>query len=473
MIIEALLLIGLIGSSSPLHSSENAESLTQISEISIEDNKMYNSDGTFYDTYKLSYPITDIGNKLKNECTDYIWKDDKENTGLTNDITGNIPIEMQSRSFPKEEVLKGIEDSGVQFNNYGGCGPIAAMGVLHYFSSYLGYDQIGDTTLSKNRVELASTVLKNMKTFTFFDPDKNVFTYPNDYADGFNTILKEFGIENVWCYSNWTLSKSQDIAEHYLNEIKECVDRGFPSTVFIGLNAGRGTFGGHYFNVYGYETWIGVSEKTGKKITKTFLKARLNTNREGDYYCDSQILATGMIGYACYNIKFNTKLQANASDFSEYFVNSDGGGQYFFKEKECTVNISGNNIETKRLRCSYIENKYLVLSPNREDAGEAYLELDFHKNVQQLIFKTSLWGSKEGETLERFKIQVKRHGSFCDYVELDLSLFSANKSFMKSFNVLFPRNTTAIRFFAFSKKPLSDRNKGRICLDELVFKDYR
>lgn len=472
MILNTLLMVGLLSASNYVSPSSYSTD-SEISQISDNDT-LYNSDGTFYDEYKLSNSIDNIKEKLTSECTDYVWRMDENNSMSTSDITGNIPIEMQTNLFRKDEIKEAIKRSNISFNNYGGCGPIAAMGVLDYLARFLGYDnEIGDVNVSENRIELATTVLKKMRTFTIFDPDKNVFTYPNDYADGFNSVLKEFGIQNMWCYSNWTLSKSQETAKYYLEEIKECINKGFPATMFIGLNAGNSSFSGHYCNIYAYETWEGVSQSSGEKISKTFLKARLNFGKNSDAYCDSQILATGMVGFACLNVKFNNKVQVNASDFSNDFVNSDGNGQYFYKEKQCTLSLKSTKIQTKRLRCSYIENQYLVLSPNRKDAGEAYLEFSLNECFHKLAFKSSFWSSKEGQNFEKFEIQIKTGDEFVNYVNFDLASFPTAKSSMTQYNILLPKNTYTMRFHATSSEPLADRNKGRICLDEIVFEDYR
>ena len=65
------------------------------------------------------------------------------------------------------------------------------------------------------------------------------------------------------------------------------------------------------------------------------------------------------------NFGHDDSFSANA--FSNSFINEDGGGQYFFETKSENVNlIYGTVIQTSWLRCSYIENQYLVLSPNRK-----------------------------------------------------------------------------------------------------------
>lgn len=82
-----------------------------------------------------------------------------------------------------------------------------------------------------------------------------------------------------------------------------------------------------------------------------------------------------MVALITYNINYANSYTIRVSDFAEEFVNSDGGGQYFFYNKEASVTTAnGRTLQTNRKRCSYIENQYLVLSPNRENAGEAYLE---------------------------------------------------------------------------------------------------
>jgi hypothetical protein len=179
-----------------------------------------------------------------------------------------------------------------------------------------------------------------------------------------------------------------------------------------------------------------------------------------------------MIGLITYDINYGNSYDIYASDFAEEFVNSNGGGQYFFYDKETPVSTAnGRMIYTHRKRCSYIENQYLVLSPNRANAGEAYLDIQLPHSASKVSFTASLWSSLEGINNETFKIQYYSNG-WHDHVSFDLSTFSKLKQYPNEYTVLMPKNITRFRFIANHSNPSGDRNKGRIILDNLNFEYY-
>ena len=57
----------------------------------------------------------------------------------------------------------------------------------------------------------------------------------------------------------------------------------------------------------------------------------------------------------------------------------------FFYEKTKPVTLASEEFNTTRLRCGYIEEEYIVLSPRRKDAGNAYLIYSFNNNITQMI----------------------------------------------------------------------------------------
>lgn len=232
---------------------------------------------------------------------------------------------------------------------------------------------------------------------------------------------------------------------------------------------GSGEFSNHYTNIYGYETWTGIPNNGGEKITKEFVKARLNWGRNLEYYCDADILNYSGIGIIHYNINYENSYSFYDHDFAEYFVNEVGGGQYFFDPIVTDVYLpSGMVFETERLRASFIENQYLVLSPKRSGAGVAYIDIVFTHKIPKLSFTASMWSEMEDALNERFIIQYYENNKWIDHVEIDPSDLSVLKDYPDNFTVLFPKDTTWIRFYSTHSNPSGSRNKGRICLDNFV-----
>ena len=114
---------------------------------------------------------------------------------------------MQSTYFPEADIDRAIIAAGVENEtSYGGCGPIAALGIMDYFARYLGYDEIiSDPTNADKRVILASEVLSHTH-FSVFGGKDNTLVWPWDYSSCFNTVMSNHGLSNVISATNhWTV----------------------------------------------------------------------------------------------------------------------------------------------------------------------------------------------------------------------------------------------------------------------------
>ncbi len=436
-----------------------------------------NSDGIDY-----SEAIDDILLYLNDNYSDYTWYQDK--ICSTKMISNEIPINVQGYLFPEDDVQQAIVNTGIR-SSYGGCGPIAMLGILDYFARYLGYDEIiDDPTSSIQRVRLAEDVFNTVTTYEIGDSgNKNTLTLPWHYVSAFNELMKNYGLEGhiVADYEGSILIGNN--RNKYMEIIKEYIPRGIPVTMYMGLNTGESHFAKHYVNIYAYEVWYGYHKTTEERIEKTFLKARINGSANNDgwdvdtYYADSEILNNAMCGLIYYNVNYDNENVVIASDFSSQFINTDTGqGQYFNEEKEATItSANGYTFDTRRLRCSYIENQYLVLSANRENAGQAYLEFNFPNDIKKLNFDMSLWSAKEylidGGSLSIQIPIVTENGNilWVNHIEYEIADLSVIRIHPRSYSVLFPENISRFRFLVTKNSPSGDRNKGRIVLDNLTF----
>lgn len=426
--------------------------------------------------------INNISTYLTNNYSDYTWY---QGSGYSTKMVSNeIPINMQGALFPKADLDQAIDNTGIA-STYGGCGPIAMMGVLDYFARYLGYNEIiEDPTNSAQRIKLAEEVLETVTTYEVGAPgDKDTLTFPWDYVSAFNELIEDYGLENhiVADYNGSVLIGNN--RDEYMEIIEEYIPKGVPVTMYMGLNTGAGVFAEHYVNIYAYENWFGYHKTTGERIDKSFLKSRINgpANNDGwdmdTYYADSEILNNAMCGLIYYDVNYDNEELVVASDFSTQFINIDTGqGQYFYDERSATItSTNGYTFNTKRLRCSYIENQYLVLSANRENAGQAYLEFNLPNDIKRLNFDMSLWSATEylidGGTLSIQLPTVTEDGDiiWVNHIEYDIEDLSVSKQYPKNYNVLFPENISRFRFLVTKDFPTGDRNKGRIVLDNLTF----
>ena len=164
---------------------------------------------------------------------------------------------------------------------------------------------------------------------------------------------------------------------------------------------------------------------------------------------------------------------ANADDFSS-FVNASGGGQYFFYEvSENIVLDEGLKIDTLRLRSSYIENEYLVLSAFRANAGTAFLELNFDEKIKSIGFDIGLWSSIEQITSSNSTVLLQYkdyNGNWVNIIDFMKVGMYKSKTDLENYYIPLERyDSSSLRFIVTANNPSGDRNKGRVVLDNFEF----
>lgn len=146
--------------------------------------------------------------------------------------------------------------------------------------------------------------------------------------------------------------------------------------------------------------------------------------------------------------------------------------QYFFYKKNKEILVGDLVINTSRLRTGYIEDEYIVLSPRRCDAGLAYLEYDFNKNIHALSVDLSFWSSNEainkynGTCFMQYKNENGEWITYADF--LNDYLISKNRNSPTHFYFVFDESINEIRFIT-TAIPDGDRNKGRLCIGNISF----
>ena len=409
---------------------------------------------------------SEVLSKLELEYPGYTW----ESTILrkTSHVSNGIPINVQTFAFPYDDIESAIGILELP-TSYGGCGPIAMLGILDYFSRYLDYSEIiTDPTCSSDRIQLAVEVLEEVDTYSS-NPNQTS-TNPFDYETGFNNLMSYYGLSNIIsCSCDFDLFG--DNKDYYTDLILDSIDIGLPVTLFGSPFAGDGDFSDHVTNIFGYEKFRGYNPNTNDTIEKDYIIGRLNFRYStGEYYCDAGILNYPLMAVIQYNINYQDSYYAYASDFAEEFVNNNGGGQYFYYEISEIVELNnGRHLNTSRLRCSYIENQYLVLSPKRVDAGTSYLSIMTLYYIPKITFTASLWGPSEDHEHELFWLQYKKDNIWINHTTIDLSNMSCSKNYPDTYTILFPKETREIRFMATHSNPEGLRNRGRIVLNNFHF----
>ncbi|MDE7161137.1 MAG: hypothetical protein K2N65_00090, partial [Anaeroplasmataceae bacterium] len=317
--------------------------------------------------------------------------------------------------------------------------------------------------------ELPSTNSTDEIHQTYSGGGKSTMTLPWDCVSGVNKVLEKYGLSNKLKvnYKGSTIIGGHK--NEYLDIITSHIDRGIPVAVYTGIGTGRGPFSKHYFNAYKYEKYVGV-DANKNTIEKYAIRACLNlqdTDSKG-YYFDAELLDSAMCGVVYIDPVYSHNELLTTSNFSS-FVNDNNQGQYFFEKKTAQiVTDSGYTFGTVRLRCGYIENKYLVLSANRENAGTAYLEFHLDEEIKGFEFDASLWSLYEDLTEhDMFSIEYLDGQNWVSHVRFDIPSMSPIKINPKSYNVLFNKGVTSFRFYLRKNMPSGDRNKGRVVLNNI------
>lgn len=126
---------------------------------------------------------------------------------------------------------------------------------------------------------------------------------------------------------------------------------------------------------------------------------------------------------------------------------------------------------SERLRTGYIENSYVVLSPRREGAGEAYFQLTFTQPIYSFMYGICLWSSSElldGSALLKVRDD---HGNWTLLTNLlaDIKLTTRAEG-LKRYAHYFETGIYGIRFES-TATATGNRNKGRLCIDDIVLCD--
>ncbi len=168
---------------------------------------------------------------------------------------------------------------------------------------------------------------------------------------------------------------------------------------------------------------------------------------------------------------FNRKVQIKPNEWGfepQYFFESNKEGH-----TSTTITDHGLTITTNRLRCGYIENSYVVLSPKRQNAGVAYLEMTFDQPVYSYMFGITLWSNNEGLSSADCTAVVEVMDADGDW-SLDWDLFRDLPNGFSVRTQQIDRYETACRKgiygirFVMTAPATGDRNKGRLCIDDIV-----
>ena len=144
--------------------------------------------------------------------------------------------------------------------------------------------------------------------------------------------------------------------------------------------------------------------------------------------------------------------------------------EYNAEEINSKVNQGRYIIDTRRLRCGYIENECINLSPRKEGAGTAYISYKLDSYVYRIDIEMFLWSENEylEPTDSQAYIQYKdTSGNWVTVLDLlnDVEL-STDRLFPEVYTITIPEKTKEFRIYCTTRR-IGDRNKGRLCIGDL------
>ncbi len=146
-------------------------------------------------------------------------------------------------------------------------------------------------------------------------------------------------------------------------------------------------------------------------------------------------------------------------------------GQYFFEEMSKTVTgAAGFQFVTNRLRCGFIEGRYLTLSANRRGAGTAFLEYKLAQSIHSLHIEIGLWSATENITDQTADILFQYKNQAGDWItkhDFSIADMSKTKDYLDEHYFEFNTDVKEFRVYVTTTNTGGDSNKGRVVIGAL------
>jgi len=352
----------------------------------------------------------------------------------TINVNGGAPVNIHSDFFPSEDIEDAINETKKinkdYASSYGGCGPIAMIGILDYYSRNFGYTSIMEDPYNSNdRIKLATDVFLNVETSEIGmgskednnenqddDDEENqeeenkkesyTYTSPSDYAKGFNDLATKYNINNEISATSYGIMTGSN----KLKKVIDSIDKGIPVTMYNGaIGKGKGCFSAHYVNIFEYQKWIGY-DVNGKLVENYFFNTMVNFGyaKNDDYYdynehqgnlpriCDAEMLNLLLTGIITYDVKNNNQI-IKKSDFLD--ISNLSSNEIPFSKNVLTNNKFLFNVISYG---SEIINNYYVLLPKSNSNNFAYINFNLDFTIKAINIDLSYLTEYENINTELF-----------------------------------------------------------------------
>ena len=316
------------------------------------------------------------------------------------DIYYNEPLPHAATKNPLTEAYSQlIEEGELEEGENLGCGPIALFTLLDYYAREGGcpwiYEWQQEELVFESQVELMKQVW-DCSWVVVGSSDVGTGMLPLWFSDAISRMMnmKEMG-------GLWTMKRLSYIDGAYPDReafFKSVIDAGYPFVINCGPSSRF--YGMHYITVTGYEQWTVRTMHD----TKQKLMFRVNENwmRTEPCYYDMDWLGQDLLDDVWVllpdgDVSILDKIAISAEDMPF-------GTGYPGVETPDYVSVGTSagafEIETRRLRAQNYEDECIVLSPRRENFGNAWIEFRSPVPLYRAELDVSFWRSWEKEYIE-------------------------------------------------------------------------
>ncbi len=351
-----------------------------------------------------------------------------------------------------------IRDSIHPFNYDNSCGFVAGSLILNYWDKTMHRGTVLDQYYDLNM---------NLNSTRTYNPKTN---------------LKDKLVElNGGIYDSWGLTVRDSLIEYC-----KFANISASSSYFIG-KIGLDYELANNRPVIVFGALPNVSDENDNLITHAVTCYGVESNWWGGYYIVNYGWGSEYnevsIGYGFIGSITTFELTSSAYETS-YTITPESYGyssEYCKSRTTETISIEGNSIITNRLRCGYIENEYINLSPRKSGYDTAYIEYTFNNPVKKVDINLSFWSADErynSPNVSTITFDYKPLAS-SEWVEkynlLENGNMPTDRNNQKLFSFEFLEGTKNIRIYSHFDymSGFTDRNKGRISIGNMTVYTYK
>ena len=310
--------------------------------------------------------------------------------------------------------------------------------------------------------------------------DAMIITPNTNHIHTSNYLYADDDLTNYHCPCNFVIPTEISVSNNYLDTVPTfkwnslIKDKWFQN---IGLHHEFSILRSNHYEVFTIEdiydnevTFNSTNWGNTINIATPYYYAYVGLASDIDPYWDD---------YYCLQLFREPNRYLNKSSFlpsdwgfaARYYFSNELDSYHLSIEPErryTTATINGLTVTTDRLRCGYIEQSYVVLSPRRENAGRAYFEMNFNAAVYSFMYRACMWSSSEN--LDGIAIiQTKNsNGVWTTLKDIPISSLPTKANGVAQFVEQTSQGIYGLRFET-TATATGTRNKGRLCLDDIAF----